>query len=72
MPSQYKNILLAALVIAFGFGMSTLSRYLTATFNIPAFASFLLTTIVGLVIIYFVAKKLRIGEDDNNTPKDQS
>jgi protein-S-isoprenylcysteine O-methyltransferase Ste14 len=70
MPTRYKNILLAALVIAFGFGMSELMKFLTTTFNIPSFISFLFTTILGLVIIYVVAKKLHLGEENNDPPDD--
>lgn len=71
MPTRYKNIFLAALVIAFGFGMSELSKFLTTTFNINYTVSFLITLVLGLVIIYVVAKKLRLGEEDNTSPEDK-
>ena len=71
MLNRYKNIFLAALVIAFGFGMSELSKYLISAFNIPAIISFILTTVAGLVIIYTVGKKLKLGEEDNYPREDE-
>ncbi|MDX9864161.1 MAG: hypothetical protein RBT34_05080 [Anaerolineaceae bacterium] len=71
MPNRYKNILLAALVIFFGFGMSELMKILATQFNLHITVSFFLTLIPGLVIIYFVGKKLRLGEEADNPPEDK-
>lgn len=70
MPARYKNIFLAAIVIFFGFGMSELMKILATNFNINITVSFFLTLIPGLVIIYVVAKKLNLGEENNDSPDD--
>jgi len=70
MPARYKNIFLAAIVIFFGFGMSELMKILATDFNINITVSFFLTLIPGLVIIYVVAKKLNLGEENNDSPDD--
>ena len=67
MPSQYKNILLAVLVILFGFGMSEVMKWLAAALNLPLFVSFLITLVLGLVIIYWVGKKLNLGNERNDS-----
>ena len=67
MPSQYKNILLAVLVILFGFGMSEVMKWLAAALNLPLFVSFLITLVLGLFIIYWVGKKLNLGNETNDS-----
>ena len=70
MPARYKNIILAALVIFFGFGMSELMKILATQLNLNLTLSFFLTLIPGLVIIYFVGKKLHLGEENNDPPEE--
>ena len=70
MPARYKNIVLAALVIFFGFGMSELMRILAAEYHLNITLAFFITLIPGLLIIYFVGKKLHLGEENNEPPAD--
>ncbi len=71
MPARYKNIVLAALVIFFGFGMSELMKILATELNLNLTLSFILTLVAGLVIIYFVGKKLHLGEEENEPPEEK-
>lgn len=71
MPARYKNIFLAAIVIFFGLGMSELMKILSTRFHINLTVSLFLTLIPGLAVIYFVGKKLRLGEDTDNPPDDK-
>ncbi len=72
MPARYKNIFLAALVIFFGFGMSELMKIMATQLNLNLTLSFFLTLIPGLVIIYFVGKKLHLGEENDTPPEDKN
>ena len=65
MPARYKNLLLAVLVIVFGFGMSELMKFLAAAFNLNLTLSFIFTLVLGLVIIYTVGKKLNLGQEES-------
>jgi hypothetical protein len=71
MPARYKNIVLAALVIFFGFGMSELMKILATELNLNLTLSFILTLVAGLVIIYFVGTKLHLGEEENEPPEEK-
>ena len=67
MPARYKNLLLAVLVIVFGFGMSELMKFLASAFNLNLTLSFIFTLVLGLVVIYTVGKKLNLGQEENLT-----
>lgn len=67
MPARYKNLLLAVLVIAFGFAMSDLMKYMASVLNLSLTLSFIFTLVLGLVIIYTVGKKLNLGQEESLT-----
>lgn len=68
MPPQYKTLFLAVLVILFGFAMSEVMKILATALQLNLTVSFLLTLVLGLAIIYFVSKKLKLGEENENPP----
>lgn len=69
MPNRYKNLIMAVLVILFGFGMSEIMKLLTSALNLNLTLSFIITLVLGLAIIYYVSKKLKLGEGSDDFPE---